>query len=314
MTDAVETMAYSGEVPWHGLGRRVSNDLTSEEMLVAAQLNWEVEKIPAYFTFNGKEHSTGRQALVRTTDGRVLTITSNDWEPVQNADAFEFFHDFVQSGDMEMHTAGSLNDGKMVWALAKVNDSFRVFGEDQIDSYLLLSSPHEYGRSVDIRFTPIRVVCNNTLTLALNKKADLYVKLNHRRRFDAALATHTLGVAHEKLAEYKKMAEFLGSKRYTPKTVQEYLASLFPSASKKQTEGALHLSRPAATILDILDTQPGHEFAPGSWWSAFNATTFATDHLLGHTVETRMASSWYGVNRGKKVAALNLAVEFAEAA
>ena len=317
MAHMVETMAYAGEVPWHGLGVPVINDLTPTQMLDKAGLNWTVDKVPAYVDYNGQKLETGKQALVRSSDARVLTMISEDWEPVQNETAFEFFNDFVMAGDMEMHTAGSLKQGNMVWALAKVKDSFSLFkGKDTVESYLLFSNPHEYGKSIDIRFTPIRVVCNNTLTLSLNQKSDMMVRLNHRRAFDADMVKNTMGIAKNKLGQYKEMAEFLTSKAYKPDTVVEYFQTIFPLTSTKLTEEEqrLKMSRPAATAHGVLESQPGAEFGAGSWWQAFNATTFAIDHLLGRTADTRLQSSWYGTNRNKKIQALEKAVEFANAA
>ena len=151
-------MAYAGEVPWHGLGVKVPNDLTPEQMLEAAGLNWSVEKIPAYAKIDNKQVAIGQSALVRSFDSKILDVVSDDWNPVQNAEAFEFFNEFVAAGDMEMHTAGSLKDGQIVWGLAKVKESFELFKGDTIDSYLLFSNFHKYGFSTDVRFTPIREI------------------------------------------------------------------------------------------------------------------------------------------------------------
>lgn len=311
MAHEIETMAYAGEVPWHGLGVQVIDDLTPEQMLEKAGLNWTVEKVPTYIDFNDQKIPTEDSALVRSTDGKILSVVSGEWNPVQNHTAFEFFNDFVMAGDMKMHTAGSIREGKNVWALAKVDESFEILGGDKVDSYLLFSNPHEYGKSIDIRFTPIRVVCNNTLSLALGSTSDLVVRLNHRRHFDPDMVKQTLGIAHSKMSTYKEAAEFLSSKRYTDETLSSYLREIFPSLSKENKEV---MSRPAEQVLSVVDTQPGAEFAPGSWWNAFNAITFTTDHLLGHTNESRLQSAWYGQNRQRKVTALNKAIEYANAA
>jgi phage/plasmid-like protein (TIGR03299 family) len=311
MAHMIETMAYAGETPWHGLGKKVLPDLTPAQMLKEAGLDWTVEKVPSFITRKGKKIATQQQALVRSSDDAILTMVSDDWKPVQNAEAFEFFHEFVMEGDMEMHTAGSIKDGKNVWALAKVKESFEILGGDRVDSYLLFSNPHEYGKSIDIRFTPIRVVCNNTLTLALGSSSDLMVRLNHRRSFDGDMVKRTLGIASKKMDSYKETAEFLSSKRYNEDTLNEYLTSLFPAMSKDNKKV---LSRPAEQVLSVMETQPGAEYGEGSWWQAFNAVTFATDHLLGHNQESRLQSAWYGTNRNRKVTALEKAVEYAEAA
>jgi phage/plasmid-like protein (TIGR03299 family) len=311
MVDGKAQMAYAGDVPWHGLGTRVPADLTPEQMLDAAGLNWEVNKVPAFAKVAGKNVNVGWSALVRSSDSKIVDVVSEDWNPVQNSEAFEFFNDFIAEGDMEMHTAGSLCDGKIVWALAKVKDSFELFGGDKVDSYLHFTNFHKYGCSTDVRFTPIRVVCNNTLTLSLNTKVERMVKISHRREFNGDQTKLMLGVAAEKLAQYKEMAQFLGSKRYSDENVVEYFKRVFPASENAKRSD---ITKNARTALGILETQPGAEFAAGSWWQAFNATTYMTDHLIGRSTDTRMTSAWYGSNKNLKVRALETAIEMAEAA
>lgn len=133
MTACVESMAYSGQTPWHGLGTRVSNDLSVDEMLEAAGLNWKVRKVPTFYevreigttNFAGfrmnknRRYKTGKQALIRDTDNSILSLVSDNWNPCQNDEAFEIFAEFVERNELEMHTAGSLKGGKIVWGLAK---------------------------------------------------------------------------------------------------------------------------------------------------------------------------------------------------
>ena len=312
MIDGKAQMAYAGDVPWHGLGTRVPADLTPEQMLEAAGLNWDVEKVEAFAKVGGKNVSVNRSALVRTSDNKILDVVSNDWNPVQNSEAFEFFNDFISEGDMEMHTAGSLKGGQIVWALAKVKDSFELFGGDRVESYLHFTNFHKYGFSTDVRFTPIRVVCNNTLTLSLNTKVERMVKISHRREFEGDNVKMMLGIAAEKLAKYKEMAQFLGSKRYNKENIVDYFKRVFPVAGGDKTKK--EISKNAGVALGILETQPGAEFARGTWWQAFNSVTYLTDHLAGRTADTRMTSAWYGSNRGLKATALETAIEMAEAA
>ena len=311
MINGKAQMAYAGDLPWHGLGTRVPDDLTPEQMLEAAGLNWEVEKVEAFAKVGGKSVSVNRSALVRKMDNKILGVVSNDWNPVQNSDAFEFFNDFIAEGDMEMHTAGSLRDGQIVWALAKVKDGFSLFGGDEVESYLHFTNFHQYGFSTDVRFTPIRVVCNNTLTLSLNTKVERMVKISHRREFDGDNVKLMLGVAAEKLAKYKEMAQFLGSKRYTNENVVDYFKRIFPVSGGDNAKK--EISKNANVALGVLDTQPGAEFARGSWWQAFNTVTYLTDHLAGRTADTRLASAWYGYNKNLKTKALETALEMAEA-
>jgi phage/plasmid-like protein (TIGR03299 family) len=308
MIDGKASMAWAGETPWHGLGTQVSNDLTPEQMLKAADLDWKVVPVPAYATIGGEQVDIGRSALVRDRDNKVLDVITNDWVPNQNSDAFDFFNDFVAAGEMEMHTAGSLRDGQLVWALAKVKDGFELFNGDAVESYLLFTNPHKYGSSIDVRFTPIRVVCNNTLSLSLSRDANQVVKVSHRNEFNGDNVKEMLGVAKEKLQSYKEMAAYLGSKRFTDENIVDYFKRVFPvSGAKKE------LSKNAEIALNIIDQQPGAEFAEGTWWQAFNAVTFMTDHVIGRSADTRLQSAWYGYNKGLKTRALETAVEMADA-
>ena len=318
MAHEVETMAYAGALPWHGLGVPVSNDLTPAQMQQKAGLDWNVEKVDAFVNIGEKQVKTGQQALVRTSDNTILTNVGAGWNPVQNSEAFDFFTDFVMEGDMEMHTAGSLKNGQIVWALAKVKESFDLFGEDRVDSYMLFSNPHQYGKAIDVRFTPIRVVCNNTLTMSLNAQADRAVKIGHRTEFDADLVKEKLGLATEKFAKYKEMAQFLGTKRFSADQLIQYYNEILPSTSRKEKEPTPvviydDLSRGAKMCFDALETQPGAEYGAGTWWQAFNSVTYFTDHHQGRNAENRLHSQWFGGNQLRKVKAAEKAVEYAMA-
>lgn len=310
MVNGKASMAYAGALPWHGLGVEVPADLTPAQMLEAANLDWRVEKLPSYTKIKGVEVDIGRSALIRDNDDKILDIVSDDWNPVQNEEAFEFFNEFVLAGDMEMHTAGSLKGGQIVWGLAKVKESFELFKGDQIDSYLLFSNFHKYGHSTDVRFTPIRVVCNNTLTLSLNSAVERMAKISHRKVFDPGSVKEMLGIATDKLSKYKEMAQFLGSKKAKGEDIVEYFCRIFPVSSSSKKE----LSKNAQIAVDILHTQPGAEYAEGTWWQPFNAITYMTDHLVGRTADSRLTSSWYGSNKNLKTKALEVAIEMAEAA
>lgn len=313
MIDGKAQMAYAGEVPWHGLGTAVSNDLTPQQMQEKAGLDWTVDK-EVMVTGSGATVE-GKKALVRSSDKKVLDVVGDNWNPVQNSEAFEFFSEYVLAGDMEMHTAGSLKEGQLTWALAKVKDSFTILGEDQVDSYLLFSNPHQYGKSIDVRFTPIRVVCNNTLTLSLGQKVANSVSLNHRTAFNPDSVKETLGIAHEKFAEYKEAAEFLSSKRFTVESLVQYYSEVFPRTYQGKKEVTVQsvedLTTNAKKAYEVLETQPGAEFGEGTWWQALNSVTYLTDHKMGREADTRLTSAWFGANQSRKVKAVEKAVEYA---
>jgi len=305
-------MAYreSQGLPWHGLGVPVSDDMTPQQMMEAAGLDWTVEKIDTIYRHKGDMHKTGQQALVRSTDSKILTQVGPGWNPVQNSEAFDFFTDFVSAGDMVMDTAGSLKDGQIVWALADVRDGFSLFNGDEVNGYLLFSNPHQYGKAIDIKFIMTRVVCNNTLAVALNEKNQPSVRVNHRSEFNAEKVKEVLGLSHNKIEKFKEAAEFLGSKRYTDEKLTEFFGVVFGKSSKEKEQ----LARTAKEAMGYVENQPGDNFAPGTWWNAYNAVTYMSDHKLGRTQDTRLTSAWFGTNAKRKVEALDLAIEMAEAA
>ena len=317
MSHEVETMAYAGQVPWHGLGVKVAADLTPRQMQKQAGLDWTVVKRPSFVTYDGEMINTGTNALLRESDNRVLSPSVGDgWEPVQNTEAFDFFAEFCAAGDMEMHTAGSLKNGEIVWVLAKIKESFDVLGEDRVDNYMLFSNPHQYGKSLNVRMTPTRVVCNNTLTMSLNGTTNNEMKLNHRRTFNPEMVKQQMGLAHEKFEQYRDAARFMAGKNASTGDLIQFFNDVFPAANTKKKEAKVYadLSTTAKSAYDVLETQPGAEFAMGSWWNALNAVTFVTDHRVGRSADTRMTSAWFGANQARKLKATNLALELATTA
>jgi phage/plasmid-like protein (TIGR03299 family) len=318
MVANVQTMAYVEKAgkPWHGLGNAISDDLTVEEMQEAAGANFEVLKEPEFVRFNGREIKTGNFALLRKNAGKeyvqFLDSVSDGWVYPQPAEAFEFFREWIGK-EMHFDTAGVLDNGRMIWVMAKTNDGFSLFnGKDHIESNLLFSVPYRYGKSTTVCGTAIRVVCENTLQMALQAaKEDMIIRINHRREVDPEEIKNTLKLNRAKLNTFKEAAEFLSKKKAKADQVQEYFDELFPLTSNKK--GKEH-SRNSERLVSILETQPGAKLGAGTWWQAFNAVTYSTDHLIGNNDDTRMFSAFYGVGRKRKTDALKLAVEYAKTA
>ena len=314
----IETMAYAGSSPWGDIGTQVSNDLSPQQMMEKSGTNWSVDKVQTYADYKGEKVPTGLEALVRSSDSKILTQVGKNWNPVQNEQAFEFFNEYCMEGGMEMHSAGSLKGGKMVWALAKINESFDVLKGDQVDSYLLFSNPHEYAKSIDIRFTPIRVTCMNTLAMAMKGRAINGAKVNHRRAFDADHVKVTMGLAHERFEQYKEVAKYLAGKKFTAESLIQYYNEVFPRTYTGKNPVIVKTYEDLTTngqkAFDVLQTQPGAELGRGSWWQALNSVTYLTDHQMGRSADTRMTSAWFGSNQNRKQLAVSQAIEFAEAA
>ena len=319
MAHAVETMAYAGELPWHGLGVPVSNDMGAYKMMDKAGLNWTVSKRDLFYKVNNLDdsfhyrHAT-KKALVRNTDNKELSVVGADWHIVQNRDAFDFFYDWVEEGNMEMHTAGSLLDGKLVWVLAKVNETFEVLKNDIVESYLLFTNPHQFGNSINVRFTPIRVVCNNTLQLALGGN-NAGIRVAHTKQFDPEEVKVALGLARESMHNYKEIAQFLASKRVTNEQVYAYNDKLFPGTKYEREVLKCVRSKKAAQANRLYNEgTPGSELAKDTWWDAVNTVTYMYDHKVGTSNASRMNSSWYGKGNEAKQEALRLATKLADAA
>lgn len=312
----IETMAYAGQSPWGDIGTQVSNDLSPQQIMEKADLNWSVDKVKTYADYQGEKIPTGLEALVRSSDNKILTQVGKNWEPCQNETAFEFFNEYCLEGGMDMESAGSLKGGKMVWALAKIKESFDVVKGDQVDSYLLFSNPHEYGKSIDVRFTPIRVTCMNTLAMAIKGSAVNGMKVNHRKAFDPQIVKETMGIAHEKFEQYKEVAKFLSKKRFDAQSLIQYYNEVFPRTYKGKDEVIVSayddLTTNGQKAFDVLQSQPGANFAQGSWWQALNSVTYLTDHVMGREADSRMTSSWFGANANRKAVAVSKAIEFAE--
>ena len=188
-------------------------------------------------------------------------------------------------------------------------------GRDRIESNLLFSSAHQYGKSTTVMSTPIRVVCNNTLQLALGGKSDMSVRVTHRVKFDAEVVKTALGLNTKRLETYKEAAEFLASKRAEPAQVLKFFAEMFPlTSNRKNKEGVEAISRNASQLLELLETQPGAKYGAGTWWQPFNAATYFVDHLSCQNDANRLLSAFFGPGRERKINALKLSTEYAKAA
>jgi phage/plasmid-like protein (TIGR03299 family) len=339
MAALVESMAYrlEGGLPWHGLGQPVANNMSVDEMLDASGTNWTVSKRPLYFPKIVPEGAPTslriapeEYALVRDSDERLLDTVGSNFKPVQNRDIFDFFKRFVEAGDMEMETAGSLKGGRFVWALARISDSFKIGKADSVNGYLLLSQPHQFGFSLTAALTPVRVVCNNTLNYAVGSQRDgseggrntAHFRMVHSRLFDAdakAEAERALGLAHEGMKAFSHTAELLSGVAAKDAELTDYfhnVLQLEQDEEEQDPEKDEKENRNVRRFREAFLSSPGAELntAKGNWWGAFNAVTYTVDHKMGLTDDNRLYSAWYGRGSATKRRALDLAVEYAKVA
>lgn len=322
MTDAVETMAWRGEVPWHGLGYNVKDGVVD---IKAAGCDWTVSKRKMFYA--GQEGdtnvypATGDYALVRDPDNFHLSTVGATWKEIQNSQAFDFFTKFTKEGKMVIETAGSLWGGRYVWVLARIGKDFSIGKKDEIRPYILLASPHVHGKALLMQYTAIRVVCWNTFCAAIgaSMKGDgTGFRVPHSMAFDDATkakAEEALGLAIQQTVEFKEIFTLLSKKKMTVKDNEEYFCEVLQfdpkKADKKKKGDEIIVPRMLPKFQTALTHAPGQELpsALGTLWGSFNAVTATIDHQTGRNDRsTALKNIWLGHQAGVKRRALDLAL------
>jgi phage/plasmid-like protein (TIGR03299 family) len=307
MAHMVETMAWRHQVPWHGLGEQIFQDESIADWQKRAGLDWTVEKLP--LVAGGDVPVASHCALVRSSDRKVLDIVGKDWNPVQNHDVFEFFRQFTEAGHATMETAGSLRGGRQVWALANLGTGFEVAPGDFVKGYLLLASPHESGKALIAKVTPTRVVCANTMAVALGTAgARGEYRMPHYQTFDPKAAIEAIGLARETLVAYEANCKKLWGLQLDREKMLQVLGPIFADVEKDDLPGWAsagaanddELTPRVKRILELVDTQPGGDVTGKTAWGLVNAVTFYADHESGKSPDGRMASAWLGTMAARK--------------
>lgn len=241
MAAEIETMFYVRETPWHGLGKKVTEAPTSKGALSLSGLDWRVEQEPIY-TETGNLIS-GFKANVRDIDQKILGVVTDRYKVIQNEEAFVFTDELLGEG-IRYETAGSLQGGRKVWLLAHLPHEYIIAGE-RISPYLVFSNTHDGSGAIRVAVTPIRVVCNNTLNLALNTAKRSWSTI-HTGDIKSKLeeAKNTLFMANTYMDELGKEFENLRKKKLTDKQVMEYIELLIPldeSATSQQKKNIIRL-------------------------------------------------------------------------
>lgn len=225
MAANVETMFSVREKPWHGLGTIVKEAPTSADAIRLAGLDWSVVQEPIYTNFNRVVE--GYRANVRSSDRKVLGVVSDRYKVVQNVDAFSFTDELLGKG-VRYETAGSLQEGKKVWLLARLPREYIIAGE-RISPYLVFSNTHDGSGSVKVAITPVRVVCNNTLNLALGTAKRSFSMIHTGNIQDKIQeAKDTLFMAEEYMDCLGVEFEQLRRQKITDAQVKEYIELLLP--------------------------------------------------------------------------------------
>jgi len=297
MSHQVETMAYRNEVPWHGLGTFVPQNASLDEMMELGRVNWEVQ-LRKMSTDSGSFLAGDRafpvaipnhRAIVRVSDNKVLDVVGSVYQVIQNKEALAFVKDFVESGDAHIETIGSLRGGQYVWCLASLNKDFIIGKEDKVKGYLLILIPHKQGASIVFKFTNVRVVCNNTLQLAM-KEGGYEYRVQHNKQYRDRLtdAPRVLGLARDTMDKFEQTANILHSTPMDEHEILGVFTKLFDPEGK--IEKALGGRRVSLTTAQGISTAPkrfnkvvdAYFQAPGfelnTAWGVLNAVTYNVDH------------------------------------
>lgn len=274
MPAEVETMMYTREKPWHGLGTMVAEAPTSADALRLAGLDWTVDQRPVFLE-NAAVPVPNYKANVRDRDGKVLGIVTDRYQVVQNADAFSWTDELI-GGDVRYETAGSLREGKKIWLLAKM-PAAKVAGDD-VEPYLCFSNTHDGSGAVKVCMTPVRVVCNNTLNLALSSAkrswamkhvGDMTAKLDEARR--------TLELADRYMMHLDGAALQLANVTVTDEKLEKILSEMFP-LKDDATERQKNTVKAVKDEFMICYFMPDLAKFRGTGWGVVNAMVDMVDH------------------------------------
>jgi phage/plasmid-like protein (TIGR03299 family) len=325
MSANVETM-FSGEMqtPWHKEGTIVAGTHTTEDAIRLAGLDWEVVKRKLYI--DGTEEDTvdqlpGMFATVREFDNKPLGVVGPGFVPLQNRDAFKFFDSVLGEGQAQMTTAGSLEDGKTVWMLAKLEgDPLRIGAEDIVDKYLLLANGHAGNMVVRTRFTPIRVVCANTLNTALgghgskDKAENFQFAFRHTQNVREAVSQAGCFM-RDAIEFYKTAQEQFQAMADTKVTGAQAKAYFEATYQRHNVELKTERAWPnLAPLMYLFENGRGADLpgVRGTMWGAYNAVTEFEDHRQIKDGVSRLNRNWFGPAVQTKQRAFVEAIEFVE--
>lgn len=295
MAANIESMFYVRQVPWHGLGTMAQEAPTSEDALHMAELDWRVEQTPV-FTDAGIE-IPGYKANRRNTDGSILGIVSDRYKIVQNTEAFEFTDAIVgetEDGVVKYETAGSLCGGKRIWLLAKMPTK-KVL-DDDVEPYMFFSNSHDGTGAIKVGMTPVRIVCANTLAIALNT-AKRQWSTKHVGDMQSKLeeAKLCLRMADSYMANLDVEADRLANAKLYREQIEEILDEMFPvddNTSERKKNNIVQFKNQFWTAYSMPDIQKFDESA----WKAVNAMS----DVITHSAPRRNTTS-YNENRWGKI-------------
>ncbi len=314
-----KTMAFVGKTPWHGLGTPVPAGVGSAAMIRAANLDWKVRKEPApgarvIHKTKGRDvyerYAVTRDRVGEETVAPMLGIVKDAYELVQNDEAFAFFDPLISASQARYEAAGALGNGERVWVQVRVGGTIEVAEGDAVQKFLLLANSHDGSGSLSLRFTPIRVVCENTLNWA-TQGGEHVVKLRHSRRVHDRLGDHQTELLRQLIDDtFNRMAKDfrrLAAAHADAARRARFLEALFSTKSDPKGESPIWQQRIDAVLADKKVTPAASRH---SMWALYNAVTRAEDYRETRetNAEARLERVWFGSGADLKIKALHAAL------
>lgn len=331
MSNGRANMAYATgtATPWHGLGFQIAADATIDEWRKAAGLDWEIKTADlSALDDNGQPLNVGelnRKLLYRSDTKAPLSIMSKDmFKVVQPDEILSFIGDSVKAMGWKMETAGSLNNGRRIWALANIGAETELAHGDNIRGYLLAATGCDGTMASDFMFTSVRVVCNNTLRCAIGKDevGKSRVKVYHFQDLDVKNVKQQLGIAESVWSNFIERAKQLTQIKVSEQQAVKVLRNVYAKKEKVivgdqivTDEDFMKSSKAAAKVLELFNGQGiGAELASarGTAWGLVNATTEFYDHIAGsRNANNRLNSAWFGIGAQRKQDVVDACFEMA---
>ena len=321
-------MAYSGEIPWHGLGTRVDGLATPQEMVKHAGMDWTVTTVPLV---TGDGQPVPSHVAIRRDDSRVvLGVASARYTPIQNTQAADVMDALVAEGAATVEVCGALDQGHRCWMLSRLPETFEVVRGDAVQPYVLLAWGHDGQHGLAAKLTPIRVVCNNTLTMALGAKwsrtADVYVRHTPNAKLQLEAAQNALGLVRKQMTSTVAAYATLAATPVDAALAGGYFAGVMPEPvhvegkTEERYERALaRWNEAQARMLALFESGHGTEIpgVRGTAWAAYNAVTEWADHVYpvlqnGTVSKARQQSVLFGGYSDLKREALSAALALAK--
>lgn len=307
--DGFTEMAFVGETPWHDLGNKLEEGADMETWRKAAGMDWTIQTSPVQFVSpDAYNIFKGQNVLYRSDNNEALSIVSDRYKPVQPAEVLEFFDSLVKEAGFKLHTAGTLRGGKRLWALAETGKFGEVCKNDAVGGFLLLSTSCDRSLATTARFTSIRVVCNNTLTMATNNNKSV-VSVPHSTVFDHEKVKLELGKVTEAFGSFMDMAKVLQNQQLNAQKASEFIKALVAPISQVQREDYdLNRNRTVIALSELFEGgAKGSEMVGHTKWAMLNAVTEYYDHHIpNRSNDTRLNNAWFGSGDRIKNKALEL--------